>query len=62
MHPEVTNVFANGKIGKFVNRPDDLEKECYANFSTSYAKVNTQNVVEDDDIENYTTPVSNSDE
>ena len=62
MHPEDTNVFANEIIEKCVNRPHDLENECYADFSTGYAKVNAQDVMKDDDIENYTTPFSNSDE
>ena len=62
MHPEDTNIFANGIIGKYANHPDDLENECYADFTTGYVNVNTKDVVEDDDIENYTTPVSNPDE
>ena len=60
--PEVTNVFANGIIEKYANRPDDLENECYANFATGYVNVNTKDVAEDDDIENYSVPVSNPDE
>ena len=60
--PEVTNVFANGIIEKYANRPDDLENECYANFATGYVNVNTKDVAEDDDIENYSAPVSNPDE
>ena len=28
MHPEDTNIFANGIIGKYANHPDDLENEC----------------------------------
>ena len=62
MHPEDTNIFANGIIGKYANHPDDLENECYVDFTTGYVNVNTKDVVEDDDIENYTTPVSNPDE
>ena len=62
MHPEDTNIFTNGMIEKDANCPDDLEKECYGVFSTGYVKVNTKDVVEDNDIENYTTPVSNPDE
>ena len=34
MHPEDTNIFANGIIGKYADRPDDLENECYADFAT----------------------------
>ena len=62
MHPEDTNVFANGIIEKYANHPHDLENECYANFATGYVNVNTKDVVEDDDIENYTTPFSNPNE
>ena len=62
MHPEDTNIFTNGMIEKDANRPVDLEKECCGAFSTGYVKVNTKDVVEDNDIENYTTPVSNPDE
>ena len=47
---------------KISNRPDDLENECYADFATGYVNVSTKDVVEDDDIEYYTAPVSNLDE
>lgn len=61
MHPEDSNVFTNGIIEKYANCPDDLENEYYANFETGYVNVNTKGVVEDDNIANYTTPVSNLD-
>ena len=52
MHPEEINVFANGII----------ENERYADFATSYVNVNINDFVEHDDIENYTTLVSNLNE
>ena len=62
MHPENTNVFANGKIKKHVNPSDDLENGYYANFVTGYVNVDTKDILEDDDIERYTAPVSNANE
>ena len=62
MHPEEINVFANGIIEKYANRPDDLENERYADFATGYVNVNINESVEHDDIENYTTLVSNLNE
>ena len=62
MHPEDTNVFANGITEKYANHPDDLENECYIDFVTGYINTDTKDIVEDDDIENYTTPVSNPNE
>ena len=62
MHPEGTNVFANGIIEKYANRRDSLENEYYANFGTGYVNVNTKDVVEDDDVGSYTSPISNADE
>ena len=62
MHPEDTNVFVDGIIEKLANLPNDLENECYADFATGYVNVNTEGVLEDDDIEICTTPVSNPDE
>ena len=50
MYPEDTNVFANGIIEKYANRPDNLENGCYTEFATCYVNVNTKDVVEDDDI------------
>ena len=61
MYPEDTNAFANGIIKKYAHRPDGLENACYADFAKGYVNINTKDVVEDDDIENYFTPV-NSDE
>ena len=57
MHPEDTNIFANGIIEKCANYPDDLENECYVYFAAGYVIVNTKDIVEDDNIENYTSPV-----
>ena len=57
MHPEDINVFANGIIKKYANRPDNLENECYADFATCYVNVKTKKVVENDDVENYSTTV-----
>ena len=62
MHPEDTNLFVDGIIEKLANLPDDLENECYADFATGYVNVRTEGVLEDNDIEIYTTPVSNPDE
>ena len=62
IHPEDTNVFANGIIEKYANRPDDLENERYADFAAAYVNVNTKDFLEHDDIENYTTLVSNPNE
>ena len=62
VHPEDTNIVANEIIEKYANRPDHFENKCYANFTTGYVNFNTKGVVEDDDIKNYTTPVSNHDE
>ena len=62
MHPEDINVFANEIIEKYANHPDDLENECYIDFVTGYINTDTKDIVEDDDIENYTTPVSNPNE
>ena len=62
MHPEEINVFANGIIEKYANRPDDLENERYADFATGYVNININEFVEHDDIENYTTLVSNLNE
>ena len=62
MHPEDTNVLSNEIIVKYANRPDDLEKKCHADFATGCVNVNTKDVVKGNDTENYTTPVSNSDE
>ena len=58
MYPEDTNVFANEIIEKYANRPDDLENECYAKFVTGSVNVDTKDILEDADIENYTTPVN----
>lgn len=57
MHPEDTNVFPNGIIEKYANRPDDLENECNAKFVTGLVNVDTKDIVNEADIENYTTPV-----
>ena len=62
MHPEEINVFANGIIEKYANHPDDLENKPYADFATGYVNVNINEFVEHDDIENYTTLVSNLNE
>ena len=62
MHPEDTNVLSNEIIEKYANRPDDLEKKCHADFTTGCVNVNTKDVVEGSDTENYTTPVSIYDE
>ena len=62
MHLEEINVFANGIIEKYANRPDDLENKPYADFATGYVNVNINEFVEHDDIENYTTLVSNLNE
>ena len=62
MHPEDINVFANEIIEKYANHPDDLENECYIDFVTGYINADTKDILEDDDIENYTTPVSNLNE
>ena len=62
MHPEDKNIFANKIIGKYANCPDDSENECYADFATGYVNLNTKGVVEDHDIENFTTPFSNPNE
>ena len=61
MYPEDTNIFANGITEKYAHRPDGLENACYADFATGYVNINTKDVVEEDDIENYFNPV-NSDE
>ena len=62
MHPEDINVFANEITEKYANHPDDLENECYIDFVTGYINADTKDILEDDDIENYTTPVSNLNE
>ena len=54
---EDTSVFANGITEKYPNC-----RLCYADFATDYVSVKTTDVVEDDEIENYTTPVSNPNE
>ena len=59
MHPEDKNIFANEIIGKYAYCHDDLENECYADFATGYVNLNTKGIVEDHDIENFTTPFSN---
>ena len=38
------------------------KKKCHADFATGCVNVNTKDVVEGNDTENYTTPVSNYDE
>ena len=62
MHPEDINVFANEITEKDANHPDDLENECYIDFVTGYINADTKDILEDDDIENYATPVSNPNE
>ena len=62
VHPEDTNIVANGIIEKYAKHPHDLENKCYANFTKGYVNFNTKGVVEDDDIKNYTIPASNHDE
>ena len=62
MHPEDINVFANEITEKYANHPDDLENECYIDFVTGYINADTKDILEDDDIENYATPVSNPNE
>ena len=62
MHPEDINVFANEITEKYANHPDNLENECYIDFVTGYINADTKDIIEDDDIENYATPVSNPNE
>ena len=62
MHPEDINVFANEITEKYANHPDNLENECYNDFVTGYINADTKDIIEDDDIENYATPVSNPNE
>ena len=60
MEPDDPNIYSSGIIERYVNRPDALYNLCYADFAANYVNVNVNQDLEEDDIENYTTPVSNT--
>ena len=62
MHSEDTDIYANGIYERYINRPDSLNDMCYADFAANYVNVKATDEVEEDDIKNYTMPVSNASE
>ena len=59
-HPDDTNVFASNIIDKYENRPSNLHPVCLADFGSSYASKNIDDLlIEPDEIKSYTVPVSN---
>ena len=60
MDPDDPNVYSAGIIERYINRPDTLRDLCYADFAANYVNANITKDHEEDDIENYTTPVSNT--
>ena len=57
MDPDDPNIYSAGIIERYVNRPDVLNDLCYADFAANYVNANVNQDLEEDDIENYTTPV-----
>ena len=60
MDSEDPNVYANGIYERYIHRPDSLVTMCYADFAANYVNVNVDDDIEEDDIQNYTIPVSNT--
>ena len=60
MHPDDTNVFASNIIGKYENRPNNLQSLCLADFSSSNLSKKVDDLpIEPDEIKSYTVPLSN---
>ena len=60
MDPDDPDIYSVGIIERYVNRPDALNDLCYADFAANYVNKSANKDLEEDDIENYTTPVSNT--
>ena len=59
MDPDDPDIYSAGIVEKWINRPNILHDLCYADFAANYVNLGSKQDLEDDDIENYTTPVSN---
>ena len=60
MDPDDPNIYSTGIIERYINRPNALLDLCYADFAANYVNASITKDYEEDDIENYTTPVSNT--
>ena len=58
LDPDDTNIFCTNFIDRYVNRPNELENMCYADFATNYKPTNADKEVEADDIEKYTESIT----
>ena len=48
MDPDATDIFSNGIIDRYVNRPDSLNNMCYADFAANYVNANIKIELEED--------------
>ena len=62
MDPDDPDIYSAGVMERYINRPDKLENLCYADFAANYVSTKVNQELEEDDIENYTTQVSNTDD
>ena len=62
MDPDDPDIYSAGIMEKYINRPDTLKDLCYADFAANYVNSTVPREVEEDNIENYTTQVSNTDD
>ena len=58
MDPDDTNIFTTNMIEKYINRPNDLENMCYADFATTYISKNVEEIPDEENIKSYTNPVN----